>query len=346
MATLPVKAGHVGLVDIVNSLAPDGSIAAVAELLTQENDILKDIPFMEGNLPDGHQASIRTGLPTVAWRQLYKGTTQSKSLRATVVDSCGMLEARAEVDVKAAQRVKDIAGFRLSEAAAFLESMNQAFAETLIYGNTAVNPERFNGLAIRYSSLSAGNGVNIIDAGGTGSDNTSMWLVVYGPNKVHGIYPQGSIAGLSHKDIGEQDVLDSNGDKYRALCDLWNWDVGVHVADWRFIVRIANIDMSDLLAQTGTQAQAASTNILKAMIKAMNRVPNMSGTPVFYCNRNVKEMLSVIALDRTQSVLKFSEGLNQFGEVTVGSVAAGTLTFQGVPVRLIDRILSTEARIV
>lgn len=346
MATLGQK-GQVGLVDIANALDPDGRIASTAELLSQTNEIIHYMPFMEGNLADGHQASIRTGLPSVSWRILYRGTQPSKSQRATVVDACGMLEARSEVDVKAADRTNNVPAFRLSEAQAFLEAMNQTFCETLIYGNTTVTPERFNGLAIRYSSLSAGNGANIIDAGGTSSDNTSVWLLVMGPNTVTGIYPKGSVGGLSHQDLGIDDATDENGNKYRAYMDLWNWDVGLHVKDWRYIVRIANIDVSDLNAQTGTQAPTAATALIKLMIKALGRIPAMGmGRAMFLANRTVREMLSVAALDRTQNVLAFKEGLNTFGEVTAGSVAAGTLAFQGIPVVLVDRILNTEARVV
>ncbi len=48
---------------------------------------------------------------------------------------------------------------------------------------------------------SAGNAQNIIDAGGTGTDNTSIWLV-WGENTVHGIFPKGQKAGIQMEDKG------------------------------------------------------------------------------------------------------------------------------------------------
>jgi len=349
MATLPSKAGAVTLTDFAKSIDPNGSTATVIELLAQSNEILQDMTFIEGNLPTGHQSTIRTGLPTPTWRKLYQGVQPTKSTRAQVVDTCGMLEARNEIDVKVASLNGNTAQFRMSEAMSEIEGMNQALGETLIYGDTSVNPERFTGLTPRYNTVSASvpTSQNVIDAGGTGSDNTSVWLVVFGENTITGIYPKGSSAGLTHQDLGEIDAFDANNARYRAFADLWKWDVGLAVRDWRYAVRIANIDVSDLVGQTGTQAATASTALIKTMIRAMARIPMMGmGRPVFYANRTVKEFLSIAAMDKSNAALAVQPSLNQFGTVAPGSVNNGTTTFLGIPVRTVDRLLSTEARVV
>ncbi len=347
-ATLPTKAGAMTLFDIAQGMDPDGKVARTINLLTQYNEMLIDMPFMEGNLPTGHKSSILTGLPVPVWRKLYQGVPPSKATRASVTDSLGMLEARAEVDVKAYELNGNSAAWRLAQNAPFVEAMNQNMAETVIYGDALINPERFNGFAPRFGSIAgAGNGGNIIDAGGTGSDNTSVWLVVWGENTVTGIYPKGSgSAGLQHRDLGEIDAFDENNNRYRALADLWQWDAGLTVADWRNIVRIANIDVSDLVAQTGTQAQTASTNLAKLMIRAQALIPNPGmGKSVFYANRTVKSLLQVSALDRSQNALGIVQSANQYGNVTPGGVR-NELQFFGTPIRTVDRILNTEARIV
>lgn len=342
MATLP-KAGAVTLLDFAKSLDPNGKTATVVELLNQTNEVLLDMTWMEGNLPTGHRTTIRTGLPTAVWRQLYQGVPPSKSIRAQVDESVGMLETRAEVDKDVVELNGNTNDFRLSEAQSFLEAMNQTMADTLIYGDTTVNPERFTGLTPRYNSLSATNGQNIISAGGAGSDNTSMWLVVWGKNTCHGIFPKGSKAGLVHDDLGLIDAFDSSNNRYRAYADHWQWKAGISVRDWRYVVRIANIDLSDLTGLTGTQATTAATFLPKLMAKAMARIPAMGmGTPVFYANRTVKEMLSIQAMEKSQNVLAIQEGLNQLGAVSPGSAGNGTLKFLGVPIRSVDRILSTE----
>lgn len=338
MATLGQN-GKVTLLDIAQSMDPQGKVADVAELLTQTNEILLDMPWFEGNLPTGHQGTIRTGLPTAVWRQFYQGVPPSKSQRAKITDACAMLETRSEVDVDEANLNGNASAFRLSEATAFVEGLNQTMADSLIYGNATVNPERFNGLAPRYSAISgATNGQNIIDAGGTGSDNTSIWLVVWGKQTAFGIYPKGSQAGLTHKDLGEYDAFDANQNRFRAYGDLWQWKCGVHVKDWRYIVRIANIDVSNLVAES------SAADLVKLMVRAFARIPLPGmGNAVFYANRTVKEMLSIQALSKSQNALSISESLRQFGGV---NVAMQELRFMGVPVRTVDRIVTTEARVV
>lgn len=347
MATLPTKAGAVTLFDIAQGMDPNGKVARTINLLTQTNELLQDMTFMEGNLPTGHKSAILTGLPVPIWRKLYQGVPPSKATRASVTDSIGMLEARAEVDKRAYQLNGNSAAWRLAQNAPFMEAMNQNMAETVIYGDASVNPERFTGFAPRYSSLTAGNGGNIIDAGGTGSNNTSVYLVGWGENTVTGIYPKGSESvGLQHQDLGEMDAFDELNNRYRALSDLWTWDAGLVVSDWRYVVRIANINVNDLVTQTGTQAPTAGTNILKLMIRAQALIPNAGAARfAFYANRSVKALLQVGALDRSQNALSIQQSANQYGNVRPGGVQQDLMFFQ-TPIRTVDRILNNEARVV
>lgn len=345
MATQAVKSGAVTLLDIAKSQDPDGSTSAVAELLSQQNDVLDDLHWKEGNLETGQQGSIRTGLPAATWRKLYGGVAPSKSARATVTDTCGILEARSEIDKDVADINGNSTSFRLSEGSAFLEAMNQTFGDSLIYGDVSQNPERFNGLAVRYNTISTGTSEvakNVINAGGSGNC-TSVWLVVSGPETVFGIFPKGSKAGLFHQDLGEFDAFDANNNRYRAVGDLWKWKCGLHIKDWRYVVRIANISMTDLLAQSGTQANTAATWLPKLMVKALARIPSMRmGKAAFYCSRTVKEMLAVGAIDKSQNVLSVQEAVKQYGDVST-AFTTQELKLLGVPVRTVDRILETES---
>jgi hypothetical protein len=345
MPTQSVKAGAVTLLDIARATDPQGRIASIAELLTQSNEILLDMPWIEGNLATGHKGSIRTGLPEPIWRKLYQGVPPTKSLRATVEDSCGMLEDRSEIDVDVASLNGNSNEFRLGEAVAHVEGMNQTMAEALIYGDATLNPERFNGLAQRYASLTGTIGTqNVISGGGSGNDQTSVWLVGWGKNTVHGIYPKGSQAGLVHRDLGEIDAFDANNNRYRALAELFQWKCGLHVKDWRYVVRIANIDTVDLAAVSGTQATTAATFLPRLMIKALARIPNRGmANCAFYANRSVKEMLGIMAMEKNQSVLSIQAAAQEFGSIAPGSVEQGGLRFLGVPIRTVDRIDNTEA---
>ena len=250
MATL--SNSNLTLADWAKRSDPDGRVPIVAELLSQSNEILDDCVFKEGNLPTGERVVIRTGLPSVYWRALNQGIPNSKSTTAQVDEACGILEARSEVDKDLAMLNGNTAQFRLSEDTAFLEAMNQTQAETMFYGNPGTDPKKFLGLAPRYGSLSADNSVNVLSAGGSGSDNASVYLVVWGDNTVYCPFPKGSKAGLTHEDLGEQTVYNSDGTRLQAFATRYQWKNGLVVKDWRYVVRICNIDISDLLAGTGT----------------------------------------------------------------------------------------------
>jgi len=338
MATLSTS--NLTLADWAKRSDPDGRVPIVAELLSQSNEILDDCVFKEGNLPTGERVVIRTGLPGVYWRALNQGIPSSKSTTAQIDEACGILEARSEVDKDLAMLNGNTAQFRLSEDTAFLEAMNQTQAETMFYGNPGTDPKKFLGLAPRYGDLSADNAVNILNAGGSGSDNASVYLVVWGDNTVYCPFPKGSKAGLTHEDLGEQTVYNSDGTRLQAFATRYQWKNGLVVKDWRYVVRICNIDISDLLAGSNTQAASASTALIKLMARALYRIPNMAmGRAAFYMNRTVHSGLSIAALDKSQSVLAIQEGLSQFGS------AQSYLSFLGVPLRRVDALLNTESAV-
>jgi len=332
MATLSSNA--LTLADHAKRVDPDGKTPKIVELLAQTNEILNDMMFIEGNLPTGNRCVIRTGLPTVYWKLLNQGVAPSKSLTAQVDEQCGMLEAWSEVDKDVAELNGNVNSFRLSEASAFIEAMNQEMSSTCIYGNSSVAPEEYTGLAVRYSDLSATNAQNILDAGGTGSDNSSAWLVVWGEQTCHGIFPKGTKAGLEHEDLGLTTVQDTNGiagNRLRAYQDRFHWKVGLSVKDWRYVVRICNIDISNLVAKS------SAADLIDLMIKAIHRIPNLNlGRPVFYMNRTLSQMLDIQRRDDVAG-----------GGMTYKDVDGKIMmNFRNIPVRTVDSLTETEARVV
>lgn len=322
------------LADWAKRLDPEGKVPTIVELLAQTNPILNDMRFIEGNLPTGHVSTVRTGLPAVYWRMINQGIPPSKSQVMQVTEQSAMLEAWSEVDVKLANLNGNTAAFRLSEARAFIEAMNIEVASTLFYGNSGLAPEEFTGLAPRYSSLTAGNGENIIDAGGTGSDNTSMWLVVWGENSTHGIFPKGSKAGLQHDDYGEQTIMVSTGiggNRLRALQERFTWDLGIVAKDWRYNVRVANIDVSDL-------GGGSPADLTELVIRAEHRIPAMGmGRAVWYVNRTVAQWLDIQGRRDVESG----------GGLTYEELEGRRRrTLRGIPIEVVDAILDTEARVV
>ncbi len=313
------------LAEWAKRLDPGGKVDKIVELLNQTNEILEDMLFVEGNLPTGHRTTIRTGLPSVTWRKYNQGVQSSKSKTAQVDDTCGMCEAYGDVDKALADLNGNTTAFRLSEDKSHIESMNQEMATKAIYGDTIGAPEEFLGFGPRYPFSDA---PNVIDSGGTGSNLTSLWMVVWGEDTTFGIFPKGSKAGLQISDKGQVTLYDVNGGKYEGYSTHYKWDIGLTVRDWRYVVRICNI------ATTG------STNNILAdptiMIDAYNTLPNMKiGNPVIYCNKTVKTQFDKAAFDKNNAYYTSRE---VFGRPVPH--------FWEMPIKRSDAILNTESQLV
>lgn len=321
------------LLDVAKRLDPNGKIDTIVELMAAQNPILEDMTFIEGNLPTGHRTTVRTGLPTPTWRKLYGGVQPGKSTTAQITDSCGMLEAYAEVDKALADLNGNTAAFRLSEDAAHIEGIAQEGAQTLFYGNEGSEPEAFTGLAPRFNSLSAQNADNIIDAfSGSGGDLTSIWLCVWGPQTGFGIYPKGSTGGLQMEDKGQVTIenVDGAGGRMEGYRTHYRQDMGLTIRDWRYFVRIANIDVSDLTTLANTK------NLITWMIQASERIPQLGkGRAAFYMNRNLREKLRLGILEKISTNLSW--------ETVEGK---RVMTFDDIPVRRTDALINTESRVV
>lgn len=332
MSTL--SATHPTLLDVSKRLDPKGQVDTIVELLSQTNEIIEDAVWLEGNLPTGHRTTVRTGLPTPTWRKLYGGVQPTKSTTAQVTENCGMLEAYAEVDKALADLNGNTAAFRLSEERAFIEGMNQEFASTLFYGDESTEPEAFTGFAPRFNSQSAANGDNIITDAATpdGTDNSSLWLVVWGPNTAHMIYPKGSKAGLQITDKGQVTIenVDGAGGRMEAYRTHYRWDCGLSVRDWRYVVRV-NFDQEDLVASA-----ASGPNLIDLMTQAIELIPSLGmGRPAFYMNRRCRSIL------RRQIVSKVASSSLTMDEVAGKKV----VSFDGIPVRRVDALTNTESGI-
>ena len=331
MATLSVT--NPTLADLAKVTDPDGSIADVVEILNATNEILLDMTFLEGNLTTGHRTSIRSGLPTPTWRKLYGGVQPTKSRAVQVTDNTGMMEDYSEVDKALVEMAGNPAAFRLQEDRPHIEGMNQEFASTLFYGDESTAPEEFTGLSARYNSLSAENGDNIIAGGGSGSDNASIWLICWGPNTCHGIIPKGSKAGVQQRDLGEVTLENADGanGRMQAFRTHYRWDVGLSVRDWRYAVRIANIDRSALTADI-----SAGANLNDLMHQAWTEIPNTSmGRCAWYMDKSILSMLR----RQTSSAVSSS--------TLTTDIVGGTMqtSWGGIPIRRCDALRGNEATV-
>lgn len=320
--------------DQAKRIGPDGEVYDVCEALQQQNQVLDDIHWEEGNLDTGHQDAVRTKLPDVDYRMANEASPTSKSTADEINAHCGILTGWSEVAKEVAERGGKLAESRFSEAKSFFESLNQKFTGKLFYGNGASVPKEFSGFFIRFNSLSGATKQNIVSGGGAGSDNASIVLVGWGPGRVFCIFPKGDKMGIDHEDFGlqvSQDSTQLGGNRLAVYRDRWEWKHGLFIKDWRYVARAPNIDISNLTTES------SPANLPKLMTKLWHRMPSHdNGRFAYYMNRTVFEMLDIQLREDVKSggQLKYEE---VFGRVVP--------TYRGIPIRIVDQLLETEAAV-
>jgi len=341
MTHFPEIGANPTLADFMQALGPNDSVAMIGEVLNQTNRLLDDMTWREGNLLTGHRFSIRTGLPTPTWRKLYQGVQPTKGSRAQVQASTGYLEDYAEIDKALADLNGNAPAFRLQEDAGHIEGISQKLMQYVLYGDEEIEPEAITGYMPHYDSLSAGTGEQILDAGGTGSDNASILLIGWGTDKTYGIFPKGSKAGLQSKDLGEvtASALTADGSAtgmYQAYRSHYRWDCGLIVQDYRYVVRIANIDRS-LLGPDPTVTGYTGAHLPNILFEALEMLPSLDNcNPVFYMDRTI---LTKLAQQLPNAVKNSTLTTEVVGGKRVSS-------FQSVPIKRVDKLYVDEARVV
>lgn len=330
-----IGSNYLDLMDLYKSTDKAGNLVEVIEMLAEQNPILQDAIHVECNSGAQHLTTVRTGLPNVTWGRLYKGTPNDKSSRAQVTDTTGFVEGRSSVDARLVDELSNGKGpaLRLSEAQAYIEAMGQEVASKIFYGNDVAEPEAFMGLAPRFSDSTARNGSQIVKAGGTGADNTSIWFTTWGENQTSLLYPQGSFMGVKREDRGKQTVADSDGNRYEAYEEVFRQHVGLTVRDWRYNVRIANIDLSAV--------KAGTVDLYKFLRQAYYKLQNRrvpGGKIMMYCNRDIMEALDALATNKGSS--------DNFVRLTPKEIQGEeVLTYRGIQIRETDALVNTEAAV-
>jgi hypothetical protein len=330
MSATARSAYYLTLADWAKRTTPGGGIDEVIDVLSGSNPIIADANIMEGNLPTGHQFTHRSSDPAGSWRLLNYGVAPEKSTTEQLTDFCAILETYSEVDIDIAKLNGDEAAFRKSEDMAFISGLNDTIATSIFYANHQTDPEQPHGLSPRYNSLSTGYSGQTLSASGSGSDNTSIWFITWGQKTCSLIYPKGSQAGLIMEDKGQQTITDSSGLKHEAYVTRFQWKMGLSVIDYRYVIRICNIDVSDL-----TSDASSGADLLDKMTDAYYTRPtvdlgNMAKTFV-YCNKTIAKFLHKQAQNKSNVNLSI--------DMPAGKPQ---VSFLDAPIRVCDAIISTE----
>ena len=299
----------------------DGDHIEIVNTLTEDNPILQHAPWQQANNIFSHVYTKVLAMPSGSWRAINEGVALEAAQTVQATETLAMLESRAEVDTVLIDNAPNPKAARMDEAMMFLEGMSQTFADCMFYGNNGTEPKKFTGLAPRLNSASAANFWN---AGGSGSDTTSIFIVQWDPRKCFMLYPKGHKRhGIDHKDLGIESVTDSGGTKkFRAYVDMFGAWMGLCVKDERHIARVGNIEIT------------GASNLFDEnyLIKALNEMPQMGKGAKIYVNSTLKSIMDIALKDKANVNFTTANGL---GGVDV-------LQFKGREVVVCDAIVNTE----
>lgn len=326
-----------------------GRLSQLVNMLSQANEILDDMLSIEANSGNAHEFTQVVKLPTPTRRVYNQGVPATLAAVAKEITTAAEYGDWAIIDRSLAELGDDAEGQRTQEVELHMQGLGQAVASDLFYANRNTDPTAFTGFANIYNTVSTATSAiagNVIDCGGTGSTNTSMWLMGWGPNSIFTFYPQGTQLGIRHTPFPALPKADANGNEYIVLRDYIEWKLGLGIKDWRYCVRACNIDVT--LLNGGSAA-----NLISTLVRMVHRVPvtpsgvaNVQGSDApqglsginrwaIYVDRTVGTYLDLQAMNKTNVLLQQEQWMGK-----------AITTFRGIPVRTVDALLDTESRVV
>jgi len=327
------------LLDVAKRTDPNGKIMPVVEALQQRNTFLQSMVWKEGNTDTGHRVVARNSLPSVSWVRFNEGVAPSKSTADSYEEHCGTLEGISSIDTRVAELNGNAAAFRASEDDSFLAQMANTLESAFFYETTTVNPERILGLAARLGATASGYGKQILkaDSGASGANQSSMWLLGWGERTLYGISPRGQATGLTMEDMGKQRNLDSNNNVFWKYETLFRWRAGLAVEDYRYVVRISNIDMNRIAA-SGT----LNSDLTDMMVQAFYQIYDPQAVRLaWYCDRKVGAFLHRQAMSKVANSTLSIDPAPLIG--APGIFGRPLLRGLGAPIYITDAITNTEA---
>lgn len=307
----------------------------IIEIADQLSPAVNDATVTECNNGTQHISMMRSGLADSVWTKLYGGPIPSRGSVTEVIDSTGTLESVSTIGAKHLELAgKDKASLLMSEAHAHIEAMTIEVEKTLFYGDQATEPVTFTGLGPRFSTLSQDvmSANQIVDGGGAGSDNTSIWFVTWGDQYCKLLYPSGTQGGLTRRRLPEETQLGSDGSVVRVHREMFKWEVGFACSDFRGVARVANVDVTKLRHDP----EAGGADLVTLLIDGYNKIAlRSSGRHVIYVNSTISTALDHQSRKDKNVLLS----LQDYQGKPVRS-------FRGIPIRVSDAIMNTEARVI
>ena len=329
MTVAAVGANYLTIAELVKRMG-ESSARTILEVAKDNNTMLNTSMVSAGNEVDGNTTVARTDYPTGTWTTAYQGVNSVTSHTKEVRDAAGTLEAYSAIAKRIVDKAPDKKAARMQEIKAVSIGMSQEVEETFFLGDKTLEPKEFTGLLPRYDSLSGETGGQVKDGGGSSTDNTSVWFVTWDPMSCYLFFGKNNAGGLQISDQGLIPWdLAGDGTHIQAWVDHIEWNIGLTVANWKGISRLANIDVSVL---TGGSPTTLAPLLIDTFLKIPSQMASMR--KAIYCNDTVYGALWKEAQSQSNNNLTMANW--EGNEIT---------HFNGIPIHRSDKIGIAESRV-
>lgn len=314
MATI-LSTSHLNLAEAQKRALYDGSRNILAEL-EQTHEILRVAPWYPSSNGTIHKYVKAKKLGAGGFVDINGAIpTLSSETDVEIMQICDY-EGLSKVDEKLLSDCENPKGVRDSEDLMNAEGMMCDWESKVIYGDAD-----FKGLAMLRPAVEA---KRVWDAGASGSNCTSAWLVEWGDHGVNFRYPNAAQPGLINEDRGRSLVNAPNGaGEYYAWVRFFAIKAGLHVYNEKCLLRMASI------ATTGT------TNLFntKMAIEMKATLPHKGKYATWLVNSTVYAQMENELYNKANAQYSRKD-IEGFGPI---------LECLGIPVICVDAIVDTEA---
>jgi hypothetical protein len=224
------------------------------------------------------ELTVRTGLPSMAFRDANQGVPRSKSRYETKTFQTHILDHQIAVDEQIVNGAKDRGRLLENHVVGVMESAMQYVGSQFYYG-TGHDAKGFPGLLAQY----AADPDHTVDAGGA-TNKTSVWFLKLGPECLEFLFGNGRTIGLNDTwDL--ETVYDDDGNPYKAYTNWMSGRVGLRLANRNCAVRIKNVE------ESGENKKTLNDDLLYAAYEKFTEF-GMEPTHIFMNGRSREQVRS------------------------------------------------------
>lgn len=294
-------------------------------------DFLKDVPYIPANQGLKHRIVRTVSRPSSTRRNLYSGVGSSITTTQVIYEPVILFEQRSEIDEDELDTIENPDEARRQEDEGHIAGLIEDFAYAIFNDTRISGSEYINGFAPRLSTLSYPGHTTtsypyVWNNGGSGSDLSSIWIVEWGPQACHALYPSGGAVrggqfGIIARNKGKEPKEDGDDNSliyYAYVSQFKKW-AGLAVHDDRKVTRIANIERDE-----SSQYSFNENLVIKAIAHGKFNI----GRTRVYVNPYIYAQMCIKAKDKQNIILSYE---NVFGK--------NVPTIWGIPIRKLDETI-------